>query len=78
MATVNFIKKLVVDFSPVNHKPYFKLLNFFFEEQISTRRINKKQYNNELDAAMKRIDSGNYLTQSEVETFFKNDLREIK
>ncbi|MDQ3110790.1 MAG: hypothetical protein M3R17_12925 [Bacteroidota bacterium] len=67
MTTASLKKKLIAAISRENNKELLELFNFFLMDQSSDGRISTKQYNNELDAAMKRIDSGKYLTQSQVE-----------
>jgi hypothetical protein len=74
MTATNVRQKNVVAAFRENYKVFFELLNYFLEEQSSNKRISKKQYNLELDAAMRRIDEGKYLTQSEVEKFFRNEI----
>ena len=41
--------------------------SFFSTEEKTTKRISKKQYNKEIDAAVKRIANGQFLTQEEAE-----------
>ena len=67
MTTASLKKKLITAISQENNKELLELFNYILKENFSVSRISKKQYNAELDAAMKRIDSGKYLTQSQVE-----------
>jgi hypothetical protein len=71
MTTASLKKKLIAAISQENNKELLELFNFLLKDQSSDGRISKKQYNDELDAAMKRIDSGKYLTQSQVEKLAK-------
>jgi hypothetical protein len=67
MTTASLRKKLIAAISQEKNKELLELFDFLLKDQPTVGRISKKQYNDELDAAMKRIDSGKYLTQSEVE-----------
>lgn len=67
MTTASLRKKLIAAISQEKSKDLLELFDFLLKDQATVGRISKKQYNDELDAAMKRIDSGKYLTQSEVE-----------
>ncbi len=67
MTTASLKKKLIAAISQENNKDLLELFSFLLKDQSSDGRIRKKQYNDELDNAMKRIDSGKYLTQSQVE-----------
>jgi hypothetical protein len=71
MTTASLKKKLITAISQENNKELLELFNYILKENSSVSRISKKQYNTELDAAMKRIDSGKYLTQSQVENLAK-------
>ena len=71
MTTASLKKKLIVAISQEKNKDLLELFNFMLNENSSTGRIGKKQYNQELDAAMKRIDAGQFLTQEQVEKLAK-------
>ena len=71
MTTASLKKKLISAIALENNKELLELFDFILKEHSSESRITKKQYNSELDAAMKRIDSGQFLTQSQVEKLAK-------
>jgi len=71
MTTASLKKKLINAISQENNKELLELFDHILKEHSSGGRISKKQYNDELDAAMKRMDSGQYLTQSQVEKLAK-------
>ena len=71
MTTASLKKKLISAISQENNKDLLELFNYILKEHSSAGRISKKQYNEELDAAMKRMDSGKYLTQAQVEKLAK-------
>ena len=71
MTTASLKKKLINAISQENNKALLELFEFILKEHSSVTRTTKKQYNLELDAAMKRMDSGQFLTQSQVEKLAK-------
>ncbi len=54
-----------------NNKELLQLIYTLLEEKATTvdtgKRISKKQYNKEIQDAMKQMDEGQYLTQEQVE-----------
>ncbi|MGL4597875.1 MAG: hypothetical protein ACRCYO_10110 [Bacteroidia bacterium] len=71
MTTANLKKRLIEAIHQEEDKNLLELVNTILGGKSSDKRISKKQYNKELNDAMKRMDQGQFLTQAEVEQLAK-------
>jgi hypothetical protein len=70
-------KSLIKTISEESNKELLELFVYLLKENSSSR-ISKAQYNAELSTAMKRMNSGQYLTQSQVEKILLNNKKLIR
>jgi glucose-6-phosphate 1-dehydrogenase len=71
MTTANLKKKLIEAIHQEDDKNLLELVNSILGGNSGDKRISKKQYNKELNDAMKRMDQGQFLSQEEVEQLTK-------
>lgn len=73
MTTENLKKALIDAISQEENKDVLELFLHILKVD-SANRINKKQYNYELNRAMRRMDAGKYLTHTQVEKLLKSNI----
>lgn len=71
MTTESLKKKLITAISQEEDKGVLEFISAVLKEHTSGRRTSKKQYNKELNDAMKRMDDGHFLTQEQVDKLAK-------
>ncbi len=67
MTTLSMRQKLHQFIDSIEEKKAKAIYTLFEEEIEQGKRISVKQYNKEIDNAMKRVSAGKYTTQKELE-----------